>query len=75
MSTPKFVAALKENKNNIRAKLAIAGGITLVAIAAGVVLTKIANSVVEVELMELPEGVTFEDVVAAFDNTPAALAE
>ena len=42
----KLVAALKENKNNVRRKALVVGGIVVTAVAAGVILHRInANTV------------------------------
>lgn len=54
-----FYTALKENKNNIRKKVLILGGVVITAVAAGVVLHKINSEALDVLI------VSAEDLVAA----------
>lgn len=65
MSNNKFIAALKENKNDIRKKLAIGVGITVTAVAVGVILTKVVQQNSEV-LVLVPD----EVVDTIIDNAP-----
>lgn len=58
----KLIVALKENKNDIRKKLAIGVGITIAAVAAGVLLTKYANDQREVLLVTPVEFESLPDI-------------
>lgn len=64
----KLITALKENKNKIRTRLAVATGTVVAIVIAAAVLNKLNQQQSDIFLLEIPAGETADEALVPIES-------